>query len=186
MGEQPTATAFSKDGFADQTFDFARQLPQILPLLEWVDIRRVCLVQQACSRQLIQAVHGRYLSDAPTGVRARIDKLAKRLSGAQAAQSRGSPDSLAAASVEITVLRQCCGVLGANCEKYADLLERVGFTLDGDDLESVADSLLHTLDKLQSFQNAVEQLREVAESLPRPGMSCRKQASATGYNSDDD
>ncbi|CAE8591948.1 unnamed protein product [Polarella glacialis] len=53
----------------------------------------------------VQAVHGRYLSDAPTGVRARIDKLAKRLSGAQAAQSRGSPDSLAAASVEITVRR---------------------------------------------------------------------------------
>eukprot|EP00913_Durusdinium_trenchii_P030321 g28405.t1 len=141
-------------------------LPQVLPMLEWLDIRRICLAQKECSRSLVQAVHHRYLGDAPTAVRARIQKLGQRLNGAQAAQARGSPEALSSAAVEIMVLQQCSSVLGENCEKYADLLERVGFTL-GDDLEKVSDALLESLDRLQA--------------APAPGISCR---ASGGYHED--
>eukprot|EP00930_Biecheleria_cincta_P029738 TRINITY_DN20655_c0_g1_i1.p1 TRINITY_DN20655_c0_g1~~TRINITY_DN20655_c0_g1_i1.p1 ORF type:complete len:169 (+),score=24.09 TRINITY_DN20655_c0_g1_i1:82-588(+) len=158
------------------TSELSYFLPQLLPMLPWVEIHRTCLAQKECSRNLLKAVHSRYLSDASTGVRARVDKLGKQLSGAQAAQARGSPEALTVAATDIMCLQQCTQILGENCEKYADLMERVGFTL-GDDLDAVADALLHSLDKLQSFQDAVVRLRQVAESTPLPGIACRDQSS---------
>ncbi|CAK9055312.1 unnamed protein product [Durusdinium trenchii] len=109
-----------------------------------------------------------------------IQKLGQRLNGAQAAQARGSPEALSSAAVEIMVLQQCSSVLGENCEKYADLLERVGFTL-GDDLEKVSDALLESLDRLQAFSDAVARLRAAAEAAPAPGISCR---ASGGYHED--
>eukprot|EP00435_Cladocopium_sp_Y103_P064288 s256_g26.t1 len=160
--------------------DLPQFLPQVLPMLEWVEIRRVCLTQQQCSRSLVQAVHQRYLGEAPSSVRARVQRLGDRLNGAQAAQARGSPEALASAAVEVMVLQQCTRVLSENCEKYADLLERVGFTL-GDDLEKVSDALLASLDRLQAFAAAVARLQAAAEAAPRLGTACR----AAGYPSDD-
>eukprot|EP00434_Breviolum_minutum_P036712 symbB.v1.2.032542.t1/scaffold3919.1/size48322/4 len=111
-----------------------------------------------------------------------VQRLGQRLNGAQAAQARGSPEALTSAAVEVMVLQQCSRVLGENCEKYADLLERVGFTL-GNDLEKISDALLESLDRLQVFADAVARLKEVAETLP-PRISCR--ASPEGYPSDFD
>ncbi|CAJ1418422.1 unnamed protein product [Effrenium voratum] len=104
-----------------------------------------------------------------------------------AAQARGAPEALASAAVEITVLQQCTRILGENCEKYADLLERVGFTL-GDDLEPVSDALLESLEQLQSFADALARLKSAAESGPPPGISCRarREGATGGYPSDDD
>eukprot|EP00933_Yihiella_yeosuensis_P048919 TRINITY_DN4539_c0_g1_i2.p1 TRINITY_DN4539_c0_g1~~TRINITY_DN4539_c0_g1_i2.p1 ORF type:complete len:184 (-),score=22.54 TRINITY_DN4539_c0_g1_i2:87-638(-) len=116
-------------GLAAPVAGLSSVLNQVQPWLEWVDLRRVCLGQQACSRDMVRAVHERYLTHRSTSVRARIERLAQRLDGAQAAQFRGSPDARAAAATEIIVLRQCTQVLADNCEKYADLLERVGFTI---------------------------------------------------------
>eukprot|EP00933_Yihiella_yeosuensis_P048918 TRINITY_DN4539_c0_g1_i1.p1 TRINITY_DN4539_c0_g1~~TRINITY_DN4539_c0_g1_i1.p1 ORF type:complete len:153 (-),score=34.10 TRINITY_DN4539_c0_g1_i1:230-688(-) len=141
-------------GLAAPVAGLSSVLNQVQPWLEWVDLRRVCLGQQACSRDMVRAVHERYLTHRSTSVRARIERLAQRLDGAQAAQFRGSPDARAAAATEIIVLRQCTQVLADNCEKYADLLERVGFTI-GDHMEAVADDLLSTLDKLQVAKKVV-------------------------------
>lgn len=92
--------------------DLPQFLPQVLPMLEWVEIRRVCLTQQQCSRSLVQAVYQRYLGEAPSSVRARVQRLGDRLNGAQA---RGSPEALASAAVEVMVLQQCTRVLSENC-----------------------------------------------------------------------
>ncbi|CAL1145190.1 unnamed protein product [Cladocopium goreaui] len=153
--------------------DLPQFLPQVLPMLEWVEIRRVCLTQQQCSRSLVQAVYQRYLGEAPSSVRARVQRLGDRLNGAQAAQARGSPEALASAAVEVMVLQQCTRVLSENCEKYADLLERVGFTL-GDDLEEVSDALLASLDRLQAFASAVARLQAAAEAAPPAGPAARR------------
>mmetsp|Transcript_14154 Transcript_14154/g.26513 ORF Transcript_14154/g.26513 Transcript_14154/m.26513 type:complete len:174 (+) Transcript_14154:53-574(+) len=155
-------------------------LQQVLPMLEWQEIRCLCLTQRQSSESLLQAVYTRYLLDAPTSVRARVDCLGKRLSGAQAAQARGSPDARAAAAAEIMVLQQCTRVLGENCERYADLLERVGFTV-GDDLERMSDALLGSLERLQALTDAVIRLRDVAEALPPPGISSRRSEPSAGY-----
>ncbi|CAE7035075.1 unnamed protein product [Symbiodinium natans] len=167
------------------SIEFSTLLPQVLPMLEWLEIRRVCLTQRRCSESLLRAVHLRYLLDTPASVRARVSRLGKRLGGAQAAQARASPEARAAAAVEIAVLQQCTQILSENCERYADLLERVGFTV-GDDLEHMSDALLESLEKLQAFSDAVTRLRDVAESLPPPGTSCRRSGPEAGYPLEDD
>ncbi|OLP80393.1 hypothetical protein AK812_SmicGene39202 [Symbiodinium microadriaticum] len=149
-------------------------LDQVLPMLEWLEIRRVCLTQRRSSEALLRAVYSRYLLNTPASVRARVSRLGKRLSGAQAAQARASPE----------VLQQCVHVLGENCGRYADLLERVGFTV-GDDLECMSDALLESLEKLQALTDAVTRLRDVAESLPPPGTSCRRSGADGGYPLED-
>ncbi|CAK0840378.1 unnamed protein product [Prorocentrum cordatum] len=154
---------------------------QLLPLLQWEGIHRLCLCGRGCGREVLRAIHERYLSSSPTAVAARISRLASRLSAAQAAQARGSPDALARAAAEISVLNQCTTVLGKNCENYADLFERLGFTV-GEDLGDMMDPLLECLEKVQSFQNALQRLQEVAARTPPP-ISCRRQAEeGDGYD----
>ncbi|CAK9055313.1 unnamed protein product [Durusdinium trenchii] len=136
--------------------------------------------QRAPSMNACSPSHAAAICLSADGFHGGIQKLGQRLNGAQAAQARGSPEALSSAAVEIMVLQQCSSVLGENCEKYADLLERVGFTL-GDDLEKVSDALLESLDRLQAFSDAVARLRAAAEAAPAPGISCR---ASGGYHED--
>merc|ERR1711971_1346863 len=105
--------------------------------------------------------HARYLSRAPTSVTARLETLGRRLNGAQAAQAKGSPEALQYASVQLLALEQSAFILAQNCRNYADLFEHVGFTV-GERLDSIAGSLLDTLDRVESFKDAVSRLRHAA------------------------
>merc|ERR1712039_1064549 len=111
--------------------------------------------------------------------------LSTRLSSAQLAQAKGSPDALAVASSSLVFLEQCSHVLAQNCGNYADLFERVGWTI-GDELETLTDALLDTLDRVQSFQDAVGRLRKAADERPPPGPSCRVRAEEGNNDSDID
>merc|ERR1711920_1173530 len=111
-----------------------------------------------------------------TSVVAKLDTLGKRLNGAQAAQAKGSPDAIAAASGQLLVLEQSSFVLAQNCENYADLFEHVGFVV-GDHLDTVATAVVSAIEKVTSFRDAVIRLREHArESSANPRTSSRLQA----------
>merc|ERR1712008_226238 len=120
------------------------------------------------------AIHRRYLGNAPTGVLARVDRLAKLLKGAQAAQARGSPEALDRAAADISMLSHSTCILAKNCEFYGDVLEGVGFTVD-DELDDMATALLSVLDRVQSLHEAVSRLKAAAEMHPGAAVSCRRQ-----------
>merc|ERR1719401_1665977 len=152
---------------------FTSLVKQLVPWLQWPEMRRTCLAQKACSREVVLSVHERYLTQAPTGIPARLERLGRRLNGAQAAQAKGSPEALARASSDLLVLRQSAFVLARNCENYADLFEHVGFVVE-DQLDTVASSVLDAIERVQSFQVAVDRLVEASiASQERPRISCR-------------
>lgn len=148
-------------------------MPHVLPWLQWPEIRRSCLAHRACSRQILEAVYSRYLrSGSPHGVVRRLDDFAARLSRAQAAQSRGAEDARTAAAIDLVNLQQAVFVLARNCEFYADLFEKLGFTA-GQRLETWVDRLLEVLDKVQSFKGAVDRLKDASGSFNK-SPACRK------------
>mmetsp|Transcript_37667 Transcript_37667/g.116140 ORF Transcript_37667/g.116140 Transcript_37667/m.116140 type:complete len:174 (+) Transcript_37667:2-523(+) len=148
-------------------------VPRLLPLLQWPELGRLCVTGRGCGRGVVRAIHERYLGSGPASLAARLEGLGRRLAGTQAAQAQGSPEALARASTELVVLEQCTRVLAQNCEFYADVFERVGFTV-GEELDTLATALLESLERVQAFQQAVSRLKEAASARPWGGISCRR------------